>query len=174
MNLIAMGIFAMLFLAFMAIIGNSSATSIGNIMDQFDRINCPMPESSGLWNNTGTIMRTGQTYNYANVSSPVETLTCTDVHTPDTFDYCYGCPSVPFAGYMIYGSDWISELMGNKGGALLTLAYFFLTPANFNILGYTIADIGGIALMGMIALYAICYIFIGLMVYKGLSPFSGV
>ena len=172
-NIIGLGLFGMLFLAMLAIISNTSSTSIGNIQAQLNRINCPTPEASGLWNNTGTIRRTGQTYNYPSVSNKTLTLTCTNVHTADGFDYCYGCPTVSFAGMMFYMGDWISEVVGNKGSGIGTLLFFFLTPANFNILGYTINDLIGVPLMVVIVAYAISYIFIGAMLYKMLSPWSG-
>lgn len=171
-NVIALGLFGMLFLAIVSIVGNSGAQSAANITNQFNKITCPLPEISGLWNNTGTITRTGQTYNYPSVSNQTLTLTCTSVHTADGFDYCYGCPTVAFAGSMFYAGDWFSEMVGNKGSAILTLIYFFLTPANFNVLGYTISNLTGIALMSVILIYAIAYIFIGAMGYKLLSPWS--
>lgn len=171
-NVIALGLFGMMFLALLSIIGNSGAQSAANITTQFNKISCPLPEASGLWNNTGTLTRTGQTYNYPNVSTQTLTLTCTAVHTADGFDYCYGCPTVSFAGMMFYVGDWLSELVGNKGSAILTLVYFFVTPANFDVMGYTISDLSGVALMSVILLYAISYIFIGAMGYKLLSPWS--
>lgn len=173
-NIIGLGLFGMLFLAMLAIISNTSSTSIGNIQSQLDRIGCPAPETSGLWNSSGTIQHSGYTYNYPNVGNKTLTLTCTNVHTLDDHDYCYGCGSlVSFAGGIFYVGDWISEVVGNKGSAVSTLLIFFLTPANFNILGYTINDLIGVPLMVVIVAYAISYIFIGAMLYKILSPWSG-
>lgn len=174
MNLIAMGIFGMMFLAVLAIVSNSGATSISNISQQFDRLSCPMPSSSGLWNSTGTLMYTNGTYNYEAVNINVNTLTCSEVHTLDGFDYFYGSPTLPFAGFGFFIGDWISELIANKLSALFTIIFYILTPANFNILGYTIDDITGFGLMFVITLYAFCYISIGAMIYKIVSPFSGV
>lgn len=169
-----MGVFGMLFLAVLAIIGNSGSTAINNITTQFNRLACPMPSQTGLWNASGVIQYSGATYNYPSVSNQTLTLTCTEVHTLDSFDYAYGSPTLSFAGFGFYIGDWISELLANKLSALGTLLYFFVTPANFDILGFTIADLTGIALMTVISLYAICYIFIGAMAYKIISPFSGV
>ena len=157
----------------MAIVGNSSATAIATINEQFDRLTCPMPAISGLWNNTGTIMYSGGTYNYANVSSPVLTLTCTEVHTIDGYDYFYGAPTIPFAGFPFFLGDWISEIFANKLSAFFTILTYILTPANFSAFGYTIADISGQALMLIIGVYAMCYIAIGALIYKIISPFAG-
>lgn len=161
-----------MFLAFLAIVSNTSATSISGIQDQFDRMTCPMPQTSGLWNDTGTITYSGATYNYPSVSNQTLTLTCTELHTANSQDYYYGCP-LTCAGLFVFMGDYVASL-GDKTGAFFTILYFILTPANFNILGFTLADLSGIPLMVIIAIYALCYIAIGAMVYKILSPFSGV
>lgn len=164
----------MLFLAVLAIVGNSGQTAISNITTQFDRLACPMPSQTGLWNNTGILMYEGATYNYPDVGNQTLTLTCTEVHTLDGFDYAYGSPTIPFAGFPFFLGDWLSELFANKLSAIGTLIYFFITPANFDIFGYTISDLSGIPLMFVIVIYAISYIGIGAMAYKIISPFSGV
>jgi hypothetical protein len=133
-----------------------------------------MPEYTGLWNSSGILQRTGQTYNYPSVSNQTITLTCTSVHTANGFDYCYGCPTVSLAGVMFFIGDWISELVGNKLASLFTLLYFFITPANFNIQGFTISDLSGVALMLVIGAYGISYLLIGVLAYKIISPFTGV
>lgn len=161
-------------MAVLSIVSNTAPTSISNIQEQFDRISCPMPSNTGLWNNTGTLVFANATYNYPNVGNKTLTLTCTEVHTLNDFDYAYGSPTLAFAGFGFYIGDWISELLANKLTAFFTILFYILTPANFNILGYTLADIGGIALMFIITIYAVCYIAIGAMVYKIISPFSGV
>ncbi len=96
------------------------------------------------------------------------------MHTLDSFDYAYGSPTIPFAGFPFFLGDWLSELFANKLSAIGTLIYFFITPANFDMFGYTISDLSGIPLMFVIVIYAISYIGIGAMAYKIISPFSGV
>ena len=168
-----MGIFAIIFLAVLAVISNTSATSIGNITTQFNRITCPLPSQTGLWNASGVIQFSGGTYNYPNVGNMTLTLTCTNIHTLDTIDYFYGSPTLAGAGAIFYVGDYVSEILANKVTAFFTIVFFILTPANFNILGFTIADLSGIPLMFLIALYAVLYVCIGAMLYKTLSPFSG-
>jgi hypothetical protein len=172
MNLTAIGIFGIMFLAVIAIISNTGATSISNIQHQFDRIACPLPSQSGLWNSSGTIVLTGATYNYPNVGNQTITLTCTGIHTTNGVDYLYGAPGVAL-GVFFYIGDYVSEILANKVSAFFTIVYYILTPANFNVLGYTISDLAGIALMFVIAIYAICYIAVGAWLYKVLSPFAG-
>ena len=154
-------------------VGNSAPTSIALIDEQFDRFACPMPSITGLWNASGVIQYSGATYNYPSVSNMTLTLTCTPIHTLDSFDYAYGSPTVAFAGTIFFISDWLSELIANKLVAFFTILFYILTPANFNILGFTIADLSGVALMLIIGIYALCYIAIGALLYKIVSPFAG-
>lgn len=177
-----MGIFGVFLIAILAILSNSSATALTNIQEQFDRLSCPMPSQSGLWNDTsvipaGNISYTGATYNWENAgggngAQPPDTLTCTQVHTTQGIDYLNGAPAVAI-GVFYYIGDYISELFANKVVAVFTLISFVLSPANFNFLGYTIDDIVGIPLMFVIAIYVFSYIFIGAMLYKIITPFAG-
>jgi hypothetical protein len=180
-----LGLFGMIFLGLLGILGNSSPTSATNVYNQISKIQCPMPAISGLWNNTGTIVYQNATYNYAYAGSRTLTLDCSEIHTIDDKDYNYGIFTIqPFftngtgfqfgvpVGYGYYISDAISELFVNKGGAIGTIIAFFLTPVNFSILGYTISDLSGIALMFIIALYAVSYLFISAMLFKLFNPFG--
>jgi len=173
LNLMSIGMFGMIFLAILAIINNTSPTAISTIQQQFNRISCPLPSQSGLWNSSGTIMYVGGTYNYPNVGNQTLTLTCTYVHTLDGIDYYYGQPAVAIGVFFFVG-DYISEILANKVSAVMEIVFYILTPANFSVFGYTINDLSGIALMIIIGIYAFCYIAIGAMLYKILSPFSGV
>lgn len=162
-----------MFIVILGIISNTGATATDNIQDQFDRLSCPMPSQTGLWNNSGVITYSGATYNYEDVSTPVLTLTCTSVHTLDGVDYLNGQPLAP-VGALYYVGDYISEIFANKLVAIFTLIGYILTPANFDILGYTLTDITGIALLFIIGLYSFAYIAIGIFLYKSLSPFAGL
>lgn len=166
----------------MAIVSNSAPSSIAAIQTQFERFGCPMPSITGLWSqpesngqgvNATNLQYSGATYNYPNVGNQTLTLTCTEVHTLDSFDYAYGSPTVAFAGTIFFISDWLSELIVNKLAAFFTILFYILTPANLNFLGFTIADLTGVALMAIIGLYILCYIAIGALLYKIISPFAG-
>jgi len=164
-------------LVILALVSNTSATGIANIQKQFNRISCPLPVGSGIWNDTTTNPASFKfdnfAYNKRSVSNNTLTFTCSEVRTQHGVDYNYGQPAVAI-GIFFYVNDYIGELLFNKGGAVATIIGFILTPANFNILGFTLANISGVALMFVIGLYALCYICIGAMVYKILSPFAGV
>jgi len=165
----------MMLITILAILGNTSPTALANIENQFERLSCPMPSQTGLWNDTGVIRYSNFTYNYEAVNLNTPTLTCTEVHTLDGIDYKYGASFLTPAvvGWAYYIGDYISELFANKVSAIFTLIAYVLTPANLNFLGFTIADITGVALMFVIALYVFAYIFIGAMLYKIITPFAG-
>lgn len=170
-----MGLFAfsLIFLIVLGFISNQNPTALSGIQTQFNRLTCPFPSSSGLWNNTGTLEYTNGTYNYPSVNVRNITLTCTSVHTLNGFDYFYGTGAgVPFAGMVFFIGDLLSELV-DKAIAFFTLAGFYLLPINFTILGYTITSMSANAQMAIIGVYGFCYIFIGIGIYKIVSPFSG-
>jgi hypothetical protein len=167
-----MGVFGMMLIAILAILGNTSATALTNIEQQFSRLTCPMPSQTGLWNASGVLQYTGATYNYPSVSNMTLTLTCTEIHTTNGVDYLYGSPGVAIGVFFFIG-DYISELFANKLAAIFTLIAYVLTPANLSFLGFGIDDITGVALMFVISIYVFAYIFIGAMLYKIITPFAG-
>lgn len=182
MNLVVWTVFGFLLIAIMAVISNTGATATANIGTRFEELGCPMPSQSGLWsdpasNGQGTnstfLQYSGFTYNYANVSSQVLTLTCTPVHTMDGLDYCFGCPAPPAVGVLIFIGDYVSEFFF-KAGAFFQLIGYILSPINFEIMGFTIADLDGLSLMVVIGLYIFAYIPIGLFIYKAITPFAGL
>lgn len=125
--LIILPIFFMVVLAF---IFSSSLTTINQLTN---RIECPFPAISGLWNDTsvvpsGVITYTNATYNWENGGNgtgaqPPATLTCTEVHTAQNIDYYYGASflSPAVVGWAYFIGDWLSELFANKVSALFTL-----------------------------------------------------
>lgn len=75
-------------------------------------------------------------------------------------------------GQLLYTGD-VFYIAFQRVQAFFELVSLFVTPIQFNILGFTINDIGGLAVMLVIAVYALCYIAIGGMIYKLISPFGG-
>lgn len=118
-------VFPLIFLAISTIIFSGSIDDSG-IPSEMAKISCPMPSISGLWNNTGTITYSNGTYNYEAVGVPVNTLTCSEVHTIDGFDYFYGAPTVPFAGFPFFLGDWLSVAV-EKAGAMIAITGVYLT-----------------------------------------------
>lgn len=183
-GLVPWAIFGLLIIMVMAIVSNTGQTATANIQQLMDRLGCPMPEGNGLWNSSGTITHTNATYNWPNAgggagAQPIGnltnggTLTCTEVHTLDGVDYYFGQPAVAI-GVFFYVNDYISELFGNKVTAVFTMIAYVLAPINFDVFGFTIADLSGVALMLVIGLYVFSYIPIGILIYKAISPFTGL
>lgn len=137
-----------------------------------------MPANSGLWNDT-RVVATGQlnytlgTYNYAGVNSRVNTLTCTSVHTIAGYDYFYGAPTVPFAGVPFFIGDWISEGL-DKLVAVIALGFSFVTPFNFSLLGYNLLAMPALAVVFVVLMYGMAYLFIGIMFYSMVSALRGL
>lgn len=182
MNLVVWSVFGFMIIAVFAIVSNTGATATANIGARFEEIGCPMPEQSGLWSdpasngqgvNSTLLQRDGFTYNYPNSGNQTLTLTCTPVHTMNGLDYCFGCPSPPAVGVLIFIGDYISEFFF-KASAFFQIIGYILTPINFDIMGFTIADLDGISLMIVIGLYIFAYIPIGIFLYKAISPFAGL
>jgi hypothetical protein len=57
--------------------------------------------------------------------------------------------------------------------AFAVLMGYFMTPANFSVLGFDLDDLSGISLFIIIALYVFAYAPIALFIYKSFSPFVG-
>ena len=164
----------------LAIVSNTSEDSINNIEDQMFLANCPLPIFDQVATANDIV---GFAVNYT-----VTFGNGTD--TDGSFFECtaedglfgvsvtvkeYGATlfsAIPI-GWLGYLADSITVLF-ERLYAVFTLITYFVTPANFNILGYGLADVDGIALMLIIGIYALCYIAVGVWIYKTVSPFSGV
>lgn len=183
MNLVSIGIFGIMFLAVLGLISNTSEESVIKIQDQMFLMNCPMP----IYNGVATLHTIeGYALNYtvtyasnikADFNGTKFICTASDgLLGASTTIYAYGAST--FWGTLPYGwIGYISDTLGNVFSqlqAFFTLVSYFVTPENFNILGYTSNDLGGIILMLCALMYAFCYIAIGALLYKVISPFAGV
>lgn len=142
-------------------------------------MNCPLPVYQGNVTNLnidGFSVTYNVTYSSSNsTGSLFECYTTGNLFGVNEIVKDYGATAfgaIPY-GWLGYTADSLTILF-QRVQALFTLISFFISPTNFNILGYTIADISGIALMFVIAIYALCYISVGAWLYKTFSPFSGV
>lgn len=80
--------------------------------------------------------------------------------------YSANCYSVIPCGWFGFASDYMTVL-GQKATALSIIVLYFVTPINFNILGYDISDIGGVGLIFVSFFYAFAYLGIGLFLWNG-------
>lgn len=175
-----MGMFAIIFLAILGFVSNSSEASQNNIADQMFLMNCPLPIYDGVATlNSIEGFALNYTVSYGNGTvndgTRFECNASNGLFGANTVIIPYGETLFDFIpyGFLGYLSDSITTLF-QRVQAMFTLVSYFVTPSNFNILGYTLADLGGFALLIIVILYAVCYIFIGIMLYKVISPFSGV
>jgi hypothetical protein len=148
-----------------------SASNIEFIQFQFDRLTCPMPSSTGLWNSSNTLIYDNGTYNYPDVNNQTLTLTCTEVHTLDGVDYYFGQPTVAI-GVFFFAGDYISETF-NKLGAFFTILGTYLSPINFTIFNTQLEDMPTVAQAFIILVYLFAYTGIGVGIYKIVNPFGG-
>lgn len=174
-----------MFLIVLAILSNSGEESQANIQRQMFLMNCPMPIYNGDITNLdilGFSVNYTVTY-YDSLSDFNGTFfQCSYTPNPDPdLDLEVNAISKPYdstlfsvipIGWYGYLADFFVALFARLE-AMFVLVGFFVTPTNFNILGFTIEDLSSYALMLVIGIYGLCYLAIGAMMYKILSPFSG-
>lgn len=165
---------SLVILIIFAIMNNTSAVGLQHIQFQFDRLNCPSPIATGqdqlLLNGTlafgmnvthnltnGTDYGTFYKCEFDPLSGPNGATTFYAFYENYQDTTLWG--TVPI-GWFAYLQDWLTNTT-DKIIAFFTLIAFFLTPINFNIVGYSIDDISGIGLMLVIAIYGFAYIGIG-------------
>lgn len=194
-DFIHLGILSIVFLMILAIVSNVNQTSINNIEDQIFLMNCPLPIYEGVASGNPVTLTpiniTGFSVEYfilhnrdinGNSTSNDQDKVGTEfdcnanngLFGASVTTRQYGITLFNFIpyGFVGYLADWLSHTFENLS-ALFVLISYFISPLNFNILNITIADLSGIALFFVIGIYAFCYVSIGIMLYKVLSPFSG-
>jgi len=190
-DLMHLGAFSIIFIAVLGFVSNQNATNQNAIQVQFLKLSCPLPIREGTVVN-GTLTFNGNTLTYelthghdinGNPTSVEkdqvgsyfrcgeDNAFTADVTTKQysAVDNTFGFP----IGWFGYTSDTITAII-QKVVALFTIMSSYLTPVDFNILGFTLADLGPVATMAVISIYIFCYIMIALLIYKVISPFSGV
>ena len=184
MNLISFGIFGIIFLSILAVVSNASEDGQENIQNQMFLMNCPSPSYDGQWNGTNVTI-VGFVV-ILNNSAGV------DFGGDGTVFRCLITPLTPFPAFQVIMTNknyqevtlgfpsgafiYLGDFLGSSFQAinnLLQLIGLFIAPTGFNILGFGLEDLSGIALMFVIGIYAYCYIGIGILLYKVVSPFSG-
>ena len=186
MNLISFGLFGIIFLIILAIVSNSSEDSQIDIQRQMFLMNCPLPIYNGDVTNLDIIgfsVNYTVTYYQSITNFNGTFFECSYTPNPDpdldlsvnaiSKEYDSTLFSVIPIGWYGYLADFLVTIFARLE-AMFILIGFYVTPTGFNILGYTINDLSGTALLVVIGIYGLCYVAIGIMMYKILSPFSGV
>lgn len=177
-----LAVFSMFLLVIMSLVSNSGESSIDNIEAQMYLLHCPDP----IYNGVATLQaiegfRVNYTIAYSNSTTDFEGtfFVCTIDSITGNFQASavikeYDATLFDFIpiGWFGYVADWLSNGL-QKVQAFFTLLTFVLLPVNFDVFGFTLADLSGLGLIAIIALYAFCYIWIGAWIYKTVSPFAG-
>lgn len=184
MNLISLGIFGIIFLMILGLVSNSSTESQENIQEQMFLMNCPLPAYDAQWNATNVTIKgfTVILNNSAGVAyggdgtvfrCRIDELASGTgfqvlMTNKDYKEVTLGFPS----GWFKYAGDWIGSAF-QRINNMFALVGFFVLPTGFNIIGFAFEDLTGYALFIIVFIYALCYLFIGAMMYKIISPFVG-
>lgn len=181
-NLFTLAIVSMFILVIMGIISNTNDTAFTAVENQIFLMNCPYPINGGIANNTN-IEGLTVTYDLIRDNSTSDyhlTLFDCSVTDPDIPTYSATTTVLTTANdwfnaganNIIYIMNYIFSFSHQIQGAL-TLFSFILTPANFEILGYTLDDLSGIAVAVVVMLYLFSYAMIVAWLYVTFNPFKG-
>jgi hypothetical protein len=183
-----MALFGILILLIMGIVSNASEDSFTRVEDQIFLMNCPFPLYEGVAENLNI---DGLTLNYTiahNRDINGNTTTVDSDKVGGSFE-CHlngvGLKASSFSthqyaittfgfnwGYVGYLADSLTTTI-LKIQAFLTMFSFILTPANFGVLGYGLSDLSGEALMVVVGVYLIAYVFIASWLFLTFNPFKG-
>ena len=191
MNLIVWFLIGLFILIIMAVVSNSGASAIDRIELQIFLMNCPAPIYHGEVSNLNT---NGLAVNYTVNYGPTEQdfqntfngtyFNCYDGNegiegldpapTVTAIKKAYGDTLFGFipVGWLGYISDYLVHVFQSAQAFIVMMGYF-MTPANFSVLGFDLNDLTGITLFIVIALYVFAYVPIVLFAYKAISPFVG-
>lgn len=181
-SLFHLAIVSMFILVIMGIVSNANDTAFTEVENQIFLMNCPYPINGGIANNTDIDGLT-ITYDLIRDNSTSDyhlTLFTCEVTNPDTPLYAVSTEVLTTANdwfsaganNIIYIMHYIFSFSHQIQGAL-TLFSFILTPANFEILGYTLDDLSGIAVAIVVMLYLFSYAMIVAWLYVTFNPFKG-
>lgn len=181
-NLFNMAVTSMFILVIMGIISNTNNKAFTEVENQIFLMNCPYPLTGAIANNTNIdgltvtydIVYDNSTEDYhltifhCEVTDPNTPLYAVSTEVLTTSNDWFNVGTSYFAYAMQYIQSFAQKAIGG-----LTLFSFILTPANFSILGYTLADLGGIALATVVMLYLFSYAMIITWLWVTFNPLKG-
>lgn len=179
-SLFSMALFGIFTLMIMGIISNTSQTAITAVENQMFLMNCPLP-LNGARPDPSSVQIEGLILTYDTLYDNSTDYHVTVFHCrivdgePNANTEVYTATTSWFdttTGTLFYASATLTAL-GQKIVAFLTLFAFILTPANFEILGFGLADMSGAALAVIVGIYLISYVFVGIWVFTTISGAIG-
>jgi len=187
-DLMHLGAFSIIFIGIVGFVSSQNPTNQDAMQVNFLKLSCPLPIREGVARN---VTFTGSTLSYDlehgidinnNPANNTKDFVGSYFLCGEDNDFTASVTTKEYSaennfgfplGWFGYTSDTITAIV-QKIVTMLTIMTSFLTPVNFNILGYTLGDLGAVATMAVITLYIFCYLMIAIMIYKVISPFSGV
>jgi hypothetical protein len=186
---------AMIVIAILGFMSNQNPTSQQHISAIFNRLTCPLPIANGVDNDL-TAPGINMTYNVDINGNPGVAFGASSGNNPGpvvgtqyicgedpvfgsiqisaaTKEYAASCFSIFPCGFFGYLNDFIGGV-ADKLAAFFTLIYQYLSPIDFNILGFQLSDLNTTAQVMVLTFYAIEYIIIGISIYKIVSPYTHV
>lgn len=178
MNLIYLALFGIIILLTMSLVSNSGATAIGNIENEIFLMNCPFPIADQIAtlqsidgfqiNYTISTFGNGTTYEGTDFNCYIDPITGAFTANTEIKEYGATLFSVIPYGYFGFILDWSTTLI-DKIYHMATLVTFVMTPANFDVFGFTLEDLSGTALFVVVAIYLMAYLFIAVWVYSTIA-----
>lgn len=182
-TLFHMALVGIFILIIMGIVSNTNQTAFTTVENEIFLMNCPYPINGGRANNTNIV---GLTVNYTlwrDTSNGDYHLTLFDcvidpLSAPPHRGVSVTVLTTANNWFNVAGSYLAYTMNGIFAVAsqiqhLLVLFSFILTPANFAILGYTLDDLSGSALMVVVSVYIFAYTMIGSWLFITFNPFKG-
>jgi len=182
LSLFHLAIVGIFILIIMAIVSNTSETAFTAFENQIFLMNCPYPIFAGLASNLNIDGLT-VTYDLLRDNSTSDfhlTVFNCGIIDPDIPTYSVSTTVFTNAanwftsatGFLAYAMHGIYAVAGQIQ-SILTIFSFILSPANFSLLGYGLADLSGAGLMVVIGIYIISYVFVAVWLYVTFNPFKG-
>jgi hypothetical protein len=187
-SLFSLAVVGIFILIIMGIVSNTSENSFTRIEDQIYLMDCPYPIYEGVAENLDIV---GLTVNYtiAHDRDINGNTTSVDADKVGTSFECsivsLGLKSVTSSTHQYavttFGFNWgyvgfLADSLTTtilKVQSFLTLFSFILSPANFGVLGYSLTDLSGIALMVVVGVYIVAYVFVATWLWVTFNPFKG-
>lgn len=165
LEMVHIGVFAVILFLFISIASGVTNYTQTNIQTSLVKLNCPTPDFNTGWDRTNCNNPPPSRGGYANDLF----ILWKNVNLFGFGNWTAGIP----VGWFDYTADWVSSGVEHTSGwfGLFSVALSGASPSGFSILGFHTTDLNPLGVVFVLMLYGFCYLGIGLLIYKGLSPF---
>ena len=173
-DIVSFGIFGIIFLLMIILICVLSSIQNNNIQSDLAQLSCnyPLYNSIDYLNNTVVYGKGGAYYQCFFCFNCVPQGVSITINTRpyNSTSFAGSFPN----GWFMFAGDTIGSF-ASKTFATLDLGRTVLTastPFGFNILGYTLQSVNALGQFFIVCIYMVCYIGIGIFLYKSVSPWA--